>query len=860
MCIPGELLYQLLDEPDSQKRQQMLAWFPITCEHLLDWKKVAEAAAFRNDKSKALQIASLIAEVTTIPQSQPFHYWTVGNIYHVLKEDRKAWEQYSQARILFLKHNDSLNLGRMNVGVIGCLIDLGKYEQAAELAQTTSTILSCSPLLVDQKRATSVMNNWGIACEYLGQYEEAIEKYEQKLRLWHQWADDEDAPIQMARTRINLGVVKKRLNLWSEAEVTLRTGIQMLNAVQERDQYLRDIARAKIHLVDIAVRRGDATDIIRQRFADAYQSRATISETSPDLIYFDLIEIRWLLQQDDVSTDIPDKLNRVKTIGLEAGQVREAIWAELLWAQYHTLQKEYADAVSICTNVIQSAIRRGDRELAYQAQYELGCVYQESGEPQQCLSAWKKAVLWIETMGKQVISGELRSGFLADKLGVYQRLTAYYLANNDLEAAFHWVERARARELVEVYTATQKATDALFYHEDNRVLWQELQQKRQEYAQSQENFQLEEQILTLSRRISRLEPSRATWLTGETAVLKNLQAALSPQQLFLLYTTIQNTLWVFPITSSGSLQPLALGFVPQAEHIEMGLGWICNMGQFRNSFVQRRITKLVAAARKSLAGWYEQLLAPLHNLLDEFPELIIAPDASLFLIPFCALIDAKTGHYLVETHQVSITPGATAWLWGQQRQYAETGFLALAYPGENLQNTVAEVQTIREIFPDLIVYTLSAATAERLQTTGAAQAAVIHLAAHAAFRGDNPIFSYIALADGRFDTLDILRLRLQAQLVTLSACETGLGLLRGGEYLGVPRAFLLAGAKSVLATQWTVDDTATAELMNLFYRHLAAGEPPARSLCLAQREMIVTKPTPYQHPYYWAPFFLFGSA
>ena len=141
------------------------------------------------------------------------------------------------------------------------------------------------------------------------------------------------------------------------------------------------------------------------------------------------------------------------------------------------------------------------------------------------------------------------------------------------------------------------------------------------------------------------------------------------------------------------------------------------------------------------------------------------------------------------------------------------------------------------------------------------------LAAHGSFRADNPLFSGLALADGWLTTLDIFNLRLHASLVTLSACETGRSVVAGGdELLGLMRAFLYAGATSLVLSQWVVDDRSTARLMERFYTHLANGQSKGAALRLAQLAFLgegsseVVFPAAYSHPYFWAPFFLVGDS
>ena len=143
---------------------------------------------------------------------------------------------------------------------------------------------------------------------------------------------------------------------------------------------------------------------------------------------------------------------------------------------------------------------------------------------------------------------------------------------------------------------------------------------------------------------------------------------------------------------------------------------------------------------------------------------------------------------------------------------------------------------------------------------------IVHIAAHGLFRLDAPNFSSIKLADRQLSTIEVFNLDLSScSLVTLSACETGRASIGGGdEVMGLGRGFLYAGAASLLATLWKVDDASSAELMELFYQALLSGYTKAAALASAQRAFLARARTSghsyYMHPYFWAAFQLIGDA
>jgi CHAT domain-containing protein len=137
-------------------------------------------------------------------------------------------------------------------------------------------------------------------------------------------------------------------------------------------------------------------------------------------------------------------------------------------------------------------------------------------------------------------------------------------------------------------------------------------------------------------------------------------------------------------------------------------------------------------------------------------------------------------------------------------------------------------------------------------------ATLIHLATHAAFDTANPLESGILLADDVLTAREVLQYRLQADLLVLSACESGqVGNLGGEELAGLSQAFLQAGARSVLVSLWRVDDLATTALMLAFFRHIQAGADKA--LALRQAMTDVQQDPRWQHPYYWGAFVLMGD-
>jgi CHAT domain-containing protein len=277
-----------------------------------------------------------------------------------------------------------------------------------------------------------------------------------------------------------------------------------------------------------------------------------------------------------------------------------------------------------------------------------------------------------------------------------------------------------------------------------------------------------------------------------------------------------------------------------------------------------QIGRLIPNIQGRLKELYDLLLAPIASHLATYRRLIIVPHGPLHYAPFHAFFDGQ--HYLVESHALSYLPAATFLHHSHQIQPAGTGLLAIGYSyHDHIPNALMEAQSVAALWEPHHLLLEEQATLAQIQSL-VSQFRLLHFATHGEFRADNPLFSGVALADGWLTTLDIFNLQLNASLVALSACYTGRHLIGGGdELLGLARAFLSAGTATVLLTHWAVADPTTAGLIRYFYQQLRQGVLKDKALQAAQcwllnRETNITRPWPYAHPYFWAPFYLMGQA
>jgi len=256
----------------------------------------------------------------------------------------------------------------------------------------------------------------------------------------------------------------------------------------------------------------------------------------------------------------------------------------------------------------------------------------------------------------------------------------------------------------------------------------------------------------------------------------------------------------------------------------------------------------------------------ISRLALKAPEsLVVVPHDILHYLPFQALRGAR---YLIEERPLSYAPSASSAVrllarqQGPRRRVLALGNPDLGTPRLALPGAQRETERIKAFFPEAEIYVRQDATKERLLAR-APQSDLVHIAAHAEVDEVDPLYSVIRLArtekgPGDLEAHEVYRLDLtRTRLVSLSACDTGLGRVsRGDELWGFTRSFLSAGTPALLVSLWPVEDESTARLMGRFYEELRSGSA-GRALRLAQLEVLRTPAT--SHPFFWAPFILVGD-
>ncbi len=270
----------------------------------------------------------------------------------------------------------------------------------------------------------------------------------------------------------------------------------------------------------------------------------------------------------------------------------------------------------------------------------------------------------------------------------------------------------------------------------------------------------------------------------------------------------------------------------------------------------------------SLAG---SLIAPLRGMgvTRDVRQLYVVAHGVLNYLPFAVLSDGAQP--LMEHMAIAYLPSAAMIADAKRPAGSVDSMLVVAPSRSRLQHAPEEASAVDALFrPNSLLLAGDNATETRFRAMAGGYRN-LHLATHGYFNKQNPLLSGIELEadaeqDGLLEVHEIMGLKLTADLVALSACQTGLGagffsdVPAGDDFVGLTRAFLYAGSASVLATLWEVDDRSTGLLMEAFYRRLGSGGNETRPAALAYAQQQIRSNPKYRHPYYWAAFVLVGAS
>lgn len=732
--------------------------------------------------------------------------------------------------------------------------------------------------------------NIGYAHEGFGRLSEALAAYE---RAYHIYQAREDA-VGAATAQLNIGVVKaasgqyrQALNLLHEAEakfLLLRGAAlglvwydmveahQALNQLQEAYQratsavahleadgsrYL--LARLLVLLGSCAAETG--------RFEEAQKALERAETLFHDFTTSLTNAAAWQAKITLQKARIEYRLEHYETalaLAQTALDYFEAHNQQTHYAQTLVLMAEaafdlqrLAETEAAAHTILTIAAENDLPTLRYSGHLLLGLVFEQRGDRLTAMHCYETAAAVVDAL-HPYLPITLRSTFLQDKQEARQRLIQLHLHARDFEKAFIALEQAKGQLwlthlLQQPWLLPQERglyDDFMRLREQHhwyyRVTHDEEFRQRQGKALSVEDTRAvylacEQQMRAITHRL--FLNSREPYPLDSPSI-EDIQAHLNAADAMIVFYQSVHELGAFILTPHSLTYQALPDSRDAADQIKALRTHLQNTIHGGNP--------LPRAFLRTSQSVYKALIAPLMPHLSRAQRLFIVPYGPLHHLPFNLLHDGQG--YLIERVELVLLP--TSNLLARPAPRRKPGAVVLGctqtWQGETLKYTLDEARMVQQQMGGAC-YLKEEATARVLEQP---PAQVLHIAAHAEFREDQPEFSFVLLGDGQLYTTDLLQYDLSYELVVLSACETGRAHVSPiDDLVGLGRSLLFAGAGALVVSLWPTNDALTYDLMAAFYHHLKAGCTKSAALRQAQLEIL-----PAANPALWGAFQLIGSA
>jgi CHAT domain-containing protein len=523
----------------------------------------------------------------------------------------------------------------------------------------------------------------------------------------------------------------------------------------------------------------------------------------------------------------------------DAGQLQEAL--------------KVIDAAIQANSEIPNELYLAPANLALKAR-----ILERMGHAQEADALFRKSIALVDSMIQRSSTMSVERQLLAEMSDIYSDYFAYLSDQNRYGAALQVLENVRGR----------LEAEALEHHASQPLHQPTLQEKELTQLNisliNTDDPKTRDALLDqIYRTEINLGPSKlAAASISHPVSLTRLKEALSPSQLLIEYVLAKPASYALAVTDS----------TIRAYRLKSGPAIESEVKKYRDEIHAK-------LADPSLGQTlFQDVLAPVQEY-STHEDLVIVPDGELHLLPFSALVNS--GSYVLASHTVDVAPSSTAFellkehseqkasadmpyigvaAWTQAADRRNPVTRAISGPEKDqfvpLPHSETEVETIAHDLPRPNTILLgNDATETNFKRLSGESAEVIHLALHGYADIDYPDRSALIFApepkgpdDGLLQVREIRDLHIRAKLVTLSACDTGVGPVGEAEVANVVNAFIEAGADSVVSTLWDLDDESTEHLMTTFYSQLASRKRKVDALRLAQLDML-QKGLP---PYFWA--------
>ncbi|HUJ32338.1 MAG TPA: CHAT domain-containing tetratricopeptide repeat protein [Candidatus Acidoferrum sp.] len=786
----------------------------------------------------------------------------VGNIYHRQDRFEEALACYERAYEQFLPYGDSEELVVALSNMSMCLISLNDFPRALATYERARAFCGEDKLPLLRGQA-----DYNIAYLYYlrGEYSRGIEMLHAARRRCEAIGDE----YHVALCHLDLAEIYLELNLSAEAREMAHEGFLRFQKLgmgyeEAKCQCYEALAYSQLGKAvrSIEVFGESRAKFVREKnlvwpwLIDLYQSIVLFNEGR-------LFESRRLCARAAEFFD-------------HSFLASKAVVCHLLLAR---IALRTGDATVASEESERALARLGQLEapvLHYQAHFMMGEVQRTLQDFFAAYDSYQKAREALEALRSSLRGEELKIAFMKNRLEVYESLVDLCLSDpsrkDSAEESFGYIEMAKSRSLAELLmhhgpapaTREEGQSDLVRRIREMReeLNWYyrriEIEQLRAEEPSKErieklqkEAYEHENDLLRALREMPR--PEEEGGGVAAPVPLDKIRNSLPPDAALIEYFSLREQ-FIAAVLTRKTLEIVPITPISRATNLVRMLRFQISKFRLGAEYVRTFEKNLLEATQSHLKDLYNELFLPLREKVGGARHVIIVPHGVLHYLPFHALFDGAD--YLADLFTFSYAPSAGVFALCQgKNSKAAGGPLILGVPDERAPLIAQEVASIAAVLPGAELVVGAEAGEAALRREGM-HSRIIHIATHGNFRQDNPMFSGIRIGSSYLNLYDLYQLKLEAKLVTLSGCATGLNVVAAGdELLGLIRGLLYAGAESLLLTLWDVNDRSTAEFMTAFYASVSRGDSKTAALRNATQQLRDA----YPHPYHWAPFLLIGK-
>ena len=441
---------------------------------------------------------------------------------------------------------------------------------------------------------------------------------------------------------------------------------------------------------------------------------------------------------------------------------------------------------------------------------------------------------------------------------VYEELIHISIKLDSSRDALIFAERSRAKAFVDIIStnklrvhSSMNPSQKILIDQEQKLLLELGDLQKQESRDSvkfNEKFSLiKEKINNLHKKIELFDPEYVSLRQTKKISVDSLQQFLQKNKdlVIIEYFVTLYRLYIF-IIDSNNIKVVTINVI-KTELDNLIDEYSILMQKYLNNPEKNRLDEERHLQLNDRLC--KLLIMPISNLIYRYDRICFIPHGSIHKIPIHAI--NLNQDIILQTKIVTYLPTVTL-LKSILIENSQSYRKCLLIGNDFLDETI----DVGKIFGVSPFMNISKDVVKEIITNSSYD--VIHFSCHGTFNGQDPLSSGLNMNDGLLTAREILQLKINSKLVTLSACDTGINKNKPGEELiGLTRSFLYAGASSIIVSLWPVEVEATRKLMLNFYKNLNKNLSPSRSLQMAQLEL--TRDINYSHPYFWAPFILIGN-